>query len=108
MDLSISPTSLYYLASTKFITEDTPYQKFHDVIMKESQEFLNEELMPNKGLHENLKTFLDELERILPQFSFKKVSKTLTEQSLNTIKDKIKQCQSEISKDMKRKGIEIP
>jgi hypothetical protein len=58
--------------------------------MKESIEFTQEELMPNKNLHENLKILLNELEKILPQFSFKKISKSLTEMCLNTIKEKIK------------------
>jgi hypothetical protein len=28
LDLSISPTSIYYIGSTKFYTDDTPYEKF--------------------------------------------------------------------------------
>ena len=28
LDLSISPTSIYYIGSTKFFTDDTPYEKF--------------------------------------------------------------------------------
>ena len=98
LDISVSPTSIYFISSTKFITEDTPYQKFNDVILKESLEFMNDELMPNKKLHENLNTFLTDLEKILPPFSFKKISKNLTELSLNTIKEKIKNHQSEIQK----------
>jgi hypothetical protein len=28
LDLSISPTSIYYIGSTKFFTDDAPYDKF--------------------------------------------------------------------------------
>jgi len=28
LDLSISPTSIYYIGSTKFFTDETPYEKF--------------------------------------------------------------------------------
>jgi len=28
LDLSISPTSIFYIGSTKFFTDDTPYEKF--------------------------------------------------------------------------------
>ena len=28
LDLSISPTSIYYIGSTKFYTDDKPYEKF--------------------------------------------------------------------------------
>jgi len=28
LDLSISPTSIYYIGSTKFFTDDTPYERF--------------------------------------------------------------------------------
>lgn len=28
LDLSISPTSIYLIGSTKFFTDDTPYEKF--------------------------------------------------------------------------------
>jgi hypothetical protein len=62
----------------------------HATIAKESEDFMTYELMPNKNLHENLKEFLNELEKILPVFSFKKISKHLTEKSLNSTKDKIK------------------
>jgi hypothetical protein len=59
--------------------------------MKESMLFLEEELKPNKNLGENLKVYLLELEKLVPQTSFKKISKALVENALNNIKEKIKQ-----------------
>lgn len=73
--------------------------------MKESMDFLVDELMPNKNLHENLKVYLNEIEKILPQSSFKKISKSLTEKSLNNIKEKIKNNQNEILRQMKKQGL---
>jgi alkyl hydroperoxide reductase subunit AhpF len=76
--------------------------------MKESVEFLTEELMPNKNLHENLKDYLTELEKLVVLSTFKKISKSLTEKSINKIKEKIKFHASEISKQLKKEGQQVP
>ena len=50
LDLSISPTSVYYLGSTTFITEDTPYLKFENLIKSEIDAFFNDDILPNRNL----------------------------------------------------------
>ncbi|CDW75481.1 UNKNOWN [Stylonychia lemnae] len=108
LDISFSPTSVYYLASTQFITEDTPYQKLHDVLLKESKDFTLDELILNKNLHENLKILFSELEKMLPPFSYKSIQKSLIEMCLNSTKEKINRNHQEITKELKKRGANIP
>ena len=108
LDLSISPTSIYYIGSTNFISEDTPYQKFLLVFETEASSFLVDELCPNKNLQENLKIYLEQIDHLLPKFALKRIAKLLTEKSLNLIKDKVKQSISDINKQLKKQGQQIP
>ena len=59
--------------------------------MKQSLVFLVDELCPNKNLHDNLQVYLNEIDALVPKFAYKKISKLLTEKSLNLIKEKIKE-----------------
>lgn len=100
----MSPSSLYFLGSTLFETEDTPYRKLEAVYQKECAEFLAEELMPNRNLHRNVNVLLRELEGLVAPAAFKKISKAVTEKAINRVKDKIKASSAEILKQMKKEG----
>lgn len=76
--------------------------------MKESVEFLTEELLPNKSLHENMQSYFLEIEKIMIPSAFKKISKALTEKSINKIKEKIKSNASEVIKQTKKEGTPVP
>lgn len=71
-------------------------------------EFLEEELQPNRNLGENLRSFLLDIEKLVPACAFKKISKALTEKAINNIKEKIKTSQQEIVKRLQREGVQIP
>jgi hypothetical protein len=62
LDLAVSPTNVFFLGSTKFITEDTPYEKYQNMIMKQSLAFMIENILPNKHLYENTRMLLHELQ----------------------------------------------
>lgn len=40
------------------MTEDTPYEKYEKLIIKQSDNFLVDEILPNPLVHENLRFFL--------------------------------------------------
>jgi hypothetical protein len=47
LDLSVSPTSIFHLSSTTFITEDTPYHKYHQLVSDEFISFFSDDICPN-------------------------------------------------------------
>jgi hypothetical protein len=79
MDLSVSPTSVFFLGTTKFITEDTPYEKYAKSLTKMSNDFFLDEICPNKNIHQNLKMLLKELEELTVLSVVKNIEKDLTE-----------------------------
>ena len=38
-DLSVSPTSIIYIGTSLFVTEETPFEKFEKLIITESKSF---------------------------------------------------------------------
>jgi len=60
----VSPTNVFFLGSSKFITEDTPYEKYQNIIMKQSISFLIENILPNKELYFNMKMLLNEISEL--------------------------------------------
>ena len=64
VDLTISPTSVFYLGTTKLIVEDTPYEKYSKLLTKMSIQFFLDEICPNSNLHENLRKFLSEVQAV--------------------------------------------
>lgn len=108
MDLSISPTSVYFLGSTDFISEDTPYQKIHLLLYEHSVAFFDDDILPNRNLYDNFRSLLNEVRDLTINFTFKKIEKNFTEKTLNKIKEKIKSMFSEAVKQMKKIGRTVP
>ena len=108
LDLSISPTSVYFLGSTDLISEDTPYQKFHSLLYDHSIAFFDDDILPNRNLYDNFRHLLNELRDLTINFTYKKIEKNFTEKTLNKIKEKIKSLFSEAVKQMKKIGRTIP
>jgi hypothetical protein len=103
-DLSINPTNVFFLGSTKFQTEDTPYEKYAKLLSKNSDSFLMDEICPNKDIYDNLNMYLREIEELTLLSVFKNIEKNLTEKSINIVKDKIKSYASNIVNKFKKQG----
>ncbi len=99
---------MYFLGSTDFISEETPYQKIHSLLYEHSVVFFEEDVLPNRNLYDNFRNLLNELRDLTINFTYKKIEKNFTEKLLNKIKDKIKGLFSEAVKQMKKMGRTIP
>lgn len=90
LDLSISPTNIYFLGSTKFISEDTPYDKFNLKLAKQCESFFQTDILPNRNLYANIRYLLTEVRDITINQTFRKIEKQITEYAITIVKDKIK------------------
>lgn len=90
LDISISPTSIYFLGSTKFIAEDTPYEKFQTLISTQFITFFDDDILPNRNVSGNLRLLLSELREITINLTYRRIEKQLTEKAVNIVKEKIK------------------
>jgi hypothetical protein len=102
MDISISPTNIYFIGSTNFHTEDVPYDKFQEILDEECSSFFDDDILPNRNLYQNFKHLLGELRDITLNVTYRRIEKSLTEKAVNLIKDKIKSLGSDILKIFKR------
>jgi hypothetical protein len=96
------------MGSTDLIVEDTPYQKFHNLLYDHSITFFDDDILPNRNLYENFRHLLNELRDVTINYTYKKIEKNITEKALNKVKDKIKALFSEAVKHLKKIGKIVP